>query len=132
MLIDGAASGGQCFQFEGSIPPGGGPPLHGHEREDEPFFVLEGTFKFAIDGREVVCGPGAFVCAPRGVPHTFRNVGGDTGRLHVTCTRAGLEEAFREIRDPEPRSGLPAPTPDDVAAALGRRGVTILGPPLDG
>ena len=53
MLIDGASSGGQCVMFEGPIPAGEGPPLHRHEHEDELFYVLDGTFKFQIDGQNL-------------------------------------------------------------------------------
>lgn len=132
ILIDGEASGGRCFVFEGPIPAGDGPPLHRHEREDEMFYVLEGRFKFSVDGKETVCGPGAFVCAPRGVAHAFRNVGAETGRLLITCMPAGLENAFRAIRDPEPGTGRTPLSPPQIAEELGRFGIVFLGPPLEG
>ena len=130
VLIDGASSGGRCFMFEGPIPPGDGPPLHWHAREDEMFYILEGRFKFSVDGREIICEQGAFVCAPRGVVHAFRNIGATTGRLLITCTPAGLEVPFRAISDPEPGSGRPALTPAQVMEELGKFGITFVGPPL--
>jgi quercetin dioxygenase-like cupin family protein len=127
VLIDGESSGGRCCVFECPIPPGDGPPLHRHEREDELFYVVEGRFKFSVDGREFVGERGSFACAPRGSIHAFRNVGRTPGLLHVTCTPAGLETPFRAVRIPE--SG-PALTPEQIMAEFGKHGVTFHGPPL--
>jgi quercetin dioxygenase-like cupin family protein len=130
MLLDGASSGGRCTVFEGPIPPGDGPPLHSHEREDELFYVLDGTFKFALDGRVLVAQRGSFVCAPRRSVHAFRNIGPATGTLLITCTPAGIEVPFRAIRMPGPGSRSTPPTMDRVIAELGRHGITFHGPPL--
>lgn len=132
VLIDGAASGGQCCIFECPIPPGDGPPLHKHEREDELFYVLEGRFKFSIDGKEFIGEQGSFACAPRGSVHAFRNVGSSVGRLHVTCTPSGLEIPFRAVRDPEPGSGKEKASPEQIMEEFSKFGVTFVGPPLDG
>ena len=130
ILADGNSTGGRCFIFEGPIPEGEGPPLHRHEREDEMFFILEGRFKFSVDGREFVCEAGGFACAPRGSVHAFRNIGKGLGRLLITCTPAGLEVPFRAVRDPEPGSNQPAMTHEQVAAEFAKHGITFVGPPL--
>ena len=130
VLIDGESSGGYCCVFDCTIPSGDGPPLHMHEREDEHFFVLEGRFKFSIDGSEFFGEPGAFACAPRGSVHAFRNAGSTPGRLHITCTPSGLEDAFRAVRIPEPGSGEPEKSPEEFAAEFGKFGITFMGPPL--
>lgn len=130
VLIDGASSGGRCCMFECPIPPGDGPPLHRHEREDELFYVLDGRFKFSVDGQEFIGERGSFACAPRGSVHAFRNVGKMPGLLHVTCTPAGLELPFRAVRLPEPGSNQPALTPEQVMAEFGKFGITFVGPPL--
>lgn len=134
ILVDGAASGGRCCILETPVSPGDGPPLHRHEREDEMFFVIEGRFKFMIDGREFIAEPGAFVCAPRGSVHTFKNIGATTGRFLITCTPAGIEVPFRAIREPDAREiaqGRMPPTMEFVMQELGRHGITFVGPPLD-
>ena len=97
--------------FECPIPSGEGPPLHRHEREDELFYVIEGRFKFSVDGKEFVGERGSFACGPRGSVHSFRNIDSVPGLLHITCTPAGLEVPFRAVCLPEPGSGHPAPTP---------------------
>lgn len=130
VLIDGAASAGQCCMFECPIPPGEGPPLHKHEREDELFLVLAGTIKFSIDGKAFIGERGSFACAPRGSVHAFRNIGSETAMLLVTCTPAGLEIPFRAVKDPEPDSGKTPMTPQQVAEEFAKHGITFVGPPL--
>jgi hypothetical protein len=39
-LVAGADTGGAYAVQQQATPPGGGPPLHRHSREDEGFFVL--------------------------------------------------------------------------------------------
>jgi hypothetical protein len=75
-------------------PPGGGPPRHTHEAEDE-FVVLEGEVTFDVDGcvSTVTAGGSAFV--PRGVPHCFRNRSTSDVRLLVMFT-PGTAEGFFE------------------------------------
>jgi quercetin dioxygenase-like cupin family protein len=130
VLVDGAASGGSVLQVESTVPPGEGPPLHRHEREDELFFVLEGEFRFVLDGREFAAAAGAFVYAPRGSVHAFKNTGTGMGRLLITCTPAGLDEAFRAVRLPEAGSAERALPMEEMIALFARHGVMIVGPPL--
>lgn len=129
ILADGVATGGQAAIFEDITAPGMGPPLHRHQRDDEFFFVIDGTVKFSVDGREFVAAAGGFAFAPRGSVHTFRNVGATPSRMLVACTPAGLERAFREA-DQLAREGRASP--ETLAAAFGRIGVEFLGPPLAG
>ena len=46
-----AQTGGIHFALDCTEKPGGGPPLHIHETEEEYFFVTEGEFTFFIDGK---------------------------------------------------------------------------------
>ena len=48
----GESTGGSLLLFENLTSPGGGPPPHIHTREDEFFYVLDGTFEIRI-GDEV-------------------------------------------------------------------------------
>ena len=54
---------------------------HVHAGEDDAFYVLEGELTFFGAGREAKAGPGAFVLAPGGVEHGFRNEGGESARM---------------------------------------------------
>ena len=75
-------------------PPGGGPPLHVHSREDEFFFVLEGEVTLWKDGRisKAAAGCGAFM--PRSVPHTFKNRSKQPLKVLVVCTPGDIEPFF--------------------------------------
>ena len=87
-------TGNAIFAFEATEPPGGGPPLHIHTREDEFFLVLEGEVSFFIDGRVIRRGPGGSAFVPRGARHCFRNTSDRTARLLVLFTPGGIEGFF--------------------------------------
>ena len=74
-----AETGGGAGLFEGHVPPGEGPPLHVHRREDEIFHIVEGRFRIWCGDRTWDVEPGAVVFLPKGVPHTFRNAGPGVG-----------------------------------------------------
>ena len=111
--VPSAATGGAMAMVEVRVPPGDGPPMHLHRREEEGFHVLEGCFRFWCGDRAWTGGQGATVLLPRGVPHTFRNIGDAPGRLLVTLTPGGFEGFFegcaaRGLRVPENAAELVA------------------------
>jgi quercetin dioxygenase-like cupin family protein len=71
-----------------------GPPLHVHPSFGEGFYVLEGELTFRMEDETVSGGPGTFVFAPRGVPHTFANLSGSRARALIFCAPAGFERYF--------------------------------------
>jgi mannose-6-phosphate isomerase-like protein (cupin superfamily) len=127
VLADASVTGGRCFIFEEHTPPGVGPPLHRHGVDDEFFFILEGRYRFVLDGREFLAEPGAFVSAPKGSVDTFVNCGASPGRMLLVTMPAGLEGPFRETQALEK---LGPPTPEALAAVFAKFGLGILGPPL--
>lgn len=111
------------------------PPRHVHRREDEAFYVLEGEVTFYVGDETHEAGPGTFVFAPRGVPHSFV-FETDVVRKLATITPGKLDEHFRDPRFAEPARALALPPPPegppDVAALaedLAGYGVEIVGPP---
>jgi quercetin dioxygenase-like cupin family protein len=87
-------TGNTHFAFEATEPPGGGPPLHIHTREEEFFLVLEGEVTFYIDGQVLRRGPGGSAFVPRGTPHCFKNTSDRAARLLVLFTPGGIEGFF--------------------------------------
>jgi quercetin dioxygenase-like cupin family protein len=85
---------GRHFAFEAAEPPGGGPPLHTHAVDDEYFVVLDGEFRFSIDGcvTTVTAGGSAFV--PHGVPHCFKNCTTRDARMLIVFTPGQIEGFF--------------------------------------
>ena len=126
-------TGGAFGLVESWIAPGSSPPLHVHRREDESFFVIEGTLRFRVGDDETVVGPGGFVFAPRNIPHTFLVESETPARVLTLLTPGGGERFFVEGGRPAEGPGLPPPGPPDIeklkrAAAI--FGDELLGPPL--
>ena len=105
--LDGERTGGTVTMFTGTVPPGGGPPPHYHVNEDETFHVLEGRVAFLSGGewREVSPGGSAFI--PRGVTHTFKNVGDQPSRILIMTTPSGFEKFFARCAEEFAKPGVP-------------------------
>ena len=95
-LITGEQTGGAFFMAEVSVPPGGGNPPHIHQREEETFYLQQGTLTIQVGGKTVNASPGDFVCLPRGVVHCFQNTGNVDAKFLVVAAPAGLEKFFEE------------------------------------
>jgi quercetin dioxygenase-like cupin family protein len=112
-FLTGEETGGAYFAMEALVPPGGGPPPHIHRREDETFYLVEGQIEFQLGDETVTAGPGDFVNVPRGTVHCFRNAGGETARMVLTFTPAGMERFFEETLETAPNDAVDAP--DNIA-----------------
>jgi len=121
--ISGDQTGGAYAVVETATPPGGGPPLHLHGREDEFFYVLDGRLDIRCGNRTFTLEAGACAHLPRGVPHTFRNVGDALARMLVTLVPAGFERFFAQV-DRLGRHGVP--NMDEVAALAGEFGLAFI------
>lgn len=123
-----AETGNTHFAFEATEPPGGGPPLHVHTREDEFFLVLEGEVSFFIDGRVTREGPGGSAFVPRGAAHCFRNCSDRMAKLLVLFTPGDIEGFFEYGASAD---GL-APSDDVLIERLNQLappfGIEVLGP----
>ena len=123
--VGAAQTGGLLMTMESHVDPQAGPPPHVHHREDETFYILEGDFEFRLGDETIRAGAGAFVYAPRGQVHTFRNISPtQQGRLLVTTVPAGIEAFYQRL------NALP-PGPPDVArvrAIAQEYGITIMTP----
>lgn len=125
VLVDGAETDGRCSLVDMiEVPAGHMPPLHVHRDHEEGFRVLEGEVTLFLPGEELQLGPGDFVLAPRGVPHTYR-VGDRPARWLVATSPAGFERFVSEV------AALDAPDPGRLAAIAAEYGVDILGAPGD-
>ncbi|MCG8915765.1 quercetin 2,3-dioxygenase [Actinokineospora sp. PR83] len=96
---DTSTTAGALSVLESSIPPGSGPPLHIHTREDEAFYVLSGELEFHVRDDVFTGCAGDFVFVPRGTPHRFRNTSAHVARTVFLYTPAGFEELFLRAGD---------------------------------
>lgn len=106
--IPSQQTGGAYSLFEITTEPGGGPPLHVQHREDESFYVLQGEFEFAVEGRTISAGVGSLIYVPKGTPHAHKNVAEGVGKMLVSQTPGGLYEHFFEaVGKPADSDGRP-------------------------
>ena len=96
-LATGQETGGRYFLMEGIVPPGGGPPPHIQTREEEGFYVLEGTVRFWVDGEVIDASGGTFLHVPRGMLHNFRNESNENARVLFIFAPSGIEEMFSKM-----------------------------------
>jgi mannose-6-phosphate isomerase-like protein (cupin superfamily) len=115
----GESTGGSLVLLENLTAPGGGPPPHIHTREDEFWYVLDGTFEIRIGDETHTLGPGGFAYAPRGTVHNFRNTAQTPSRILVGFTPAGMEGFFRESgRRPTDDGPAPGVDENEIARTL--------------
>lgn len=120
-------SDGALAVWEEEVPPGAGPPLHVHHREQELFVVIDGRVRFRHEDEIVELGAGGVVLIPKGARHTFKNVGDGVARVMVTLTPGGGEGFFKEVM----AAGLKAPDDMERIVEIGARyGLEFVGPPL--
>jgi quercetin dioxygenase-like cupin family protein len=125
VLLRSEQTAAQVSVIESAMPPGSpGPSLHHHDF-DETFYVLEGELTFQLRDDLFRAKAGELAFAPRGVPHTFTNLGADRARYLIVCTPAGFERYFARMaaqrQGVDPPDWALQPTPE----------VTRVGPPID-
>src|ERR1700736_5672764 len=106
VLLDGKQTGEKFTAFLNISPPGCGPGLHYHERQDEWFYIVEGRVSFFLNDTWTDMLPGDCVYSPRGSVHGFKNNTDQPIRVFINFTPAGIEgffaEAAEEWAQPEP------------------------------
>jgi quercetin dioxygenase-like cupin family protein len=110
-------------------PHSGGTPVHVNTREDENYYVVEGTLTFRLDERDLEAPAGTFVHIPKGMVHTHWNATAEPVKLLAFPAPAGFETFFADL------AGLMAempPGPPDMSR-LGefyeKYGLRVVGPP---
>jgi mannose-6-phosphate isomerase-like protein (cupin superfamily) len=117
-LVTGAQSDGAYFIMEAIVPPEGGPPPHIHHREQESFYVLDGTLDIQMGDTTVRASTGDFVHIPCGTIHCFRNTGASSARLLLIFSPGGMERFFEETL--EQVADRSAPQPDNMDEVVAR------------
>jgi mannose-6-phosphate isomerase-like protein (cupin superfamily) len=113
----GRETGGAFGIWETFSAPGTGPAAHVHTRETEIFRVISGTFRFWCGVEVFDAGVGGVVVLPPHIPHAWRNIGGDPGRMMGVVTPGGFEHFFLELQKADAR------TPGEIAEIQERHGV---------
>ncbi len=116
-LVTGAQSDGAYFIMEALVPPDGGPPPHIHLREQESFYLLDGTLDIQMGDTVVQASRGDFVHIPCGTVHCFRNTGQNTARMLLIFSPGGIERFFEETLEPVVERTVPQPANMDAVVA---------------
>ena len=115
--------------MEGVLVRGAEPPPHVHHREDESFFVLEGSLTVRVGDEVFLATPGSFVFCPHDVPHLL-TLESEQVRTLVLLTPGGLESFFVELGEPAPSRTFPAnpaePDIERVVTLTGHYGAEVL------
>jgi mannose-6-phosphate isomerase-like protein (cupin superfamily) len=125
-----ADTGGLMTIVEVTEAPGTEAPLHVHHREDEAFFILEGSATIHVGDESFDVGPGDYAFGPRDVPHRY-SIGEAGCRMLFICTPGGFEKLVREMSEPAASRTLPPPSEEEpdferVAAVAEANGCELL------
>jgi len=125
-----ADTGGQMTIVEMTCPPGEEAPLHVHYREDEAFWILEGSATFYVGDSTIEASAGDYLFGPRNIPHRYI-VGADGCRMLFICTPAGFENLVIGMSESAGSRTLPPPAegePDfeEVARIAAENGCKLL------
>ena len=114
-------TGGQFTMWTNITPPGGGPPPHRHDNEDEWFWPLSGPAEFLKDGEWVKVPAKTAVFMPRGSVHTFRNPNDEPLHMLIQTMPGGFDRFFAECAEEFAKDG--APDMDEIVAISARYGI---------
>ena len=126
-----ADTGGQMSIIEITEPPGAEGPLHVHHREDEGFWLLEGSATFEVGDATIEAHAGDYLFGPRDIPHRY-TVGPTGCRMLFIMTPGGFEEMVIAMSEPAGSRTLPPPSEEEpdwerIAAIASAHGAELLG-----
>jgi quercetin dioxygenase-like cupin family protein len=125
----GADTNGAYTLIEIIVEPQVGPPMHLHRREVEAFYVLEGTFAFQVGDRALTGTAGWFMTIPKGIPHSFKNIGTTSARMLLLFVPADIENFFEDLSKLNAAGTLDI---EHIIAVSKKQGIEILPPPSEG
>jgi quercetin dioxygenase-like cupin family protein len=106
-----AETGGQLTIIDVTNPPGLEAPLHVHHRDDEGFWILEGSATIEVGDTTIQASAGDYVFGPRDIPHRY-SVGDSGCRMLFIMVPGGIEDVIRATSEPAATRTLPPP-PDE-------------------
>lgn len=86
LLVTSEQTGGAFSIGRQTCQPGGGPPPHFHEHEDEVFSVVSGRFEIFNGETWTEIPKDGIVFSPRRSVHCFRNCGDAAGVIQFLCS----------------------------------------------
>jgi quercetin dioxygenase-like cupin family protein len=124
-----ADTGGMYTLLEITAPAGLQTPLHVHYREDEGFYVLDGSVAIELGGETVELGAGQHAFGPRNIPHRF-TVGPDGAHMIWVLTPGGFDDFVADVSVPAEEATIPPASvvpPENAAEIVLRHNMELLG-----
>ncbi len=126
--VSSADTNGRIVIYEGTVSLGAGPVLHLHHKQNEWWYVLNGEFLFQVGDERFKAQPGSSVFGPQGIPHAFRCIGKENGKMLFAFDPAReIEKFFLELAKLGIDAGAGRHNEKDL---LHRYGLEFVGPPL--
>lgn len=97
--LKSAASPNRMAAMTVDVPPGGGVPPHTHTKEQESYFMLEGTMVMQLGSQELTIEPGDFVHVPAGTVHGYKNDSDRCVRFLAWSIGGAIDEFFTEMAE---------------------------------
>ena len=127
--VSGADVGNTYAAIEVHTPPGYGPALHIHLRQNELFFMLTGSIGLQCGSDRTILNAGDSFMAPANVPHAYVTLGTDPARMLMIFDPAGDMEGF--FGEYAPLVNVDGePDPRRLAEVYAKHGMKVVGPPL--
>jgi quercetin dioxygenase-like cupin family protein len=130
-----ADTNGQMTILEVTEPANKAAPLHVHHKEDEGFWILDGSATFEVGDQTIEARAGDYLLGPRDIPHRY-TTGPNGCRMLFIFTPGGFEELLKAISRPAERRTPPPPeahrpTPSEgemeqIRAAIHAHGCELL------
>jgi hypothetical protein len=95
-----------------------------HYRDDEGFWIIEGSATFEVGDATIEAGAGDYLFGPRNIPHRYA-VGPTGCRMQFILVPGGIEDLIRETSELAPSRSLP-PVPDEEPTPEEIEGVKAL------
>ena len=95
--VSGAQTGDAYTILGITLEKGQGAPMHIHKREDEVFYILEGTCTFGLGDEVITAEAGTTVILKKGLAHFFRNDSSTAMKALITAVPGGLDRYFEEV-----------------------------------
>ena len=129
ILADSTLTGGGWSSLERTEPPGTRTGLHRHNRMDEAFYVVSGTFTVFVGGTLHELGPGGFVFIRRGTPHAQGNRSSGTIKIVSFFSPGGWEQSARDRAALHARHPYGTPEFDKrIGEVFAGHDIEVLGP----
>ncbi|UJR19548.1 hypothetical protein I4U23_022678 [Adineta vaga] len=97
IIVRGNQTANQFTIVEGIVYMNEGAGNHFHMREDETFFIINGTLQFYVNGDQFCAQAGTTVYIPRNASQSVRNLNSKPVHIQILFAPSGIENYLEKI-----------------------------------